>query len=391
MPKPAAPVLDERALNRALLARQHLLERTTAELINAVEQIGGLQAQEPASPYVGLWTRLASLDPADVDAAFRDRRLVKATLMRATLHAVSRRDYRRLQPAIHPMLAGLTRRERGGRPDDLRLEELLDATRAHAATPRVNSELRDHVASLEPDRPPDDVWWWVRRHARLVHAPAGVPWSFGRRPLLVDAEAWLGDPDGDGGFASEGESLVHLVRRHLGAFGPATRADVAAWSGLPVARLRPAIEAIDATGDLRRFTDPRGRELLDLAGTPLPHPDVPAPARLLPMWDSALLAHADRTRIIADADRALVIGVNGDTYPTFLVDGRVGGLWWAVSDAGGRTRIELEPFRALARKDARVLESEAARLAAFLEPIEPNAYARYRGSRDRRRSRRVSH
>jgi uncharacterized protein YcaQ len=376
-------VLTADALNRATLARQHLLARTDRDFVTVVGEVGGLQAQEPASPYLALLARLDGFVAAAMDRAIADRRLVKASLMRATLHVVPAEDYRRLQPAIGPMLAALTRRERGGRPDDLRLDELRRAVLDHAARPRSNTELRDHVAGLEAHAgAPDDVWWWIRRHATLVHVPSDVPWSFGRRPVMMDADAWLDDD----GFAPEAAALEHLVRRYLGAFGPASAADASSWSGLSVARLRPAIAALEAAGELVPFADERGRALLDLADAPRPDPDVPAPARLLPMWDSVLLAHADRTRIVSDEDRGRVVAVNGDTYPTFLVDGRVAGLWWSVAGAGDRARVELEPFRRLAAADRRALEAEGERLAAFVDPIEPGVYRRYRVGRDRRAS-----
>jgi hypothetical protein len=147
---------------------------------------------------------------------------------------------------------------------------------------------------------------------------------------------------------------------------------------LPVGRIRPGIAAVDAAGDLRRFTDERGRELLDLDGAPLPDADAPAPPRLLPMWDSIVLAFADRTRVISDEDRRLVIARNGDTLPIFTVDGIVAGTWWAGAVAGGRTRIVIEPFRPpLGRAEARALEQDAGRLAALVAPLEPAVYARY--------------
>ncbi len=162
------------------------------------------------------------------------------------------------------------------------------------------------------------------------------------------------------------------------AFGPATAADLAAWSGVAVGRVRPGIAAVEAAGDLRRFSDERGRELLDLEGAPLPDADTPAPPRLLPMWDSTVLAFADRTRLISDEDRRIVIARNGDTLPTFTVDGVVAGLWWAEPAGGGRTRIAIEPFRPpLRRADAQALEQEGERLAAIVAPAEPAVYSRY--------------
>ena len=375
------PVLTTAALNRATLARQRLLARDAVDPVAAAGEVAGLQAQEPASPYLGLLARVAGLGAVAVDRAFRERRLVKATLMRATLHTVPAAEYRRLQPAVGPVLAAMSRRDVAGRPDEHHLHRLRRAVLDHAAEPRTNTELRDHVAGLHPTETPEDLWWWIRRHVALVHAPSPAPWSFGRRPALVDADAWLA---GDDGFAPEPAALEHLVRRYLGAFGPASAADAAAWSGLTVGRLRPAIGALDAAGELARFADERGRELLDLTAAPRPDAATPAPARLLPMWDSVLLAHADRTRVVSDADRARVVAVNGDTYPAFLVDGRVAGLWWAAEDGGGRVRVDLEPFRPLAAADRRALEAEAERVAAFVAPVEPRVYARYRASRDRR-------
>jgi hypothetical protein len=370
-------------LNRAALARQRLLERSDEPLIDAVATIAGLQAQEPASPYIGLWSRLAGFDASALDAAFLERRMIKGTFVRATLHAVSRRDYLDVFPAVLPMLRRLTRRERGGGPGEDVLERLAAAALTFADRPRSNVDLRAHVAEFADGLEPDDALWWVRRHVPFVHVPSDVPWSFGRRPSLIAAGSWL---DGDA-FAEEAQALEHLVRRYLGGFGPAAAADIAAWSGLPVARFRPAIAAIDERGELRRFSDDRGRELLDLDGAPLPDGDVPAPVRFLPMWDSLLLAWADRTRVISDAHRRVVVGSNGDTLPTFLVDGRVAGLWWAepAGDQGsGTPRIVLEPFGRLTAADRRALESEGERLAAFVAPHEPGVFGRYRRSRARR-------
>lgn len=377
------PLLTGDQLNRAALARQRLLERSVEPLVTAVEGIAGLQAQEPASPYVGLWSRLAAFDAATLDAAFRERRVVKATYVRATLHAVSRDDYRSIFPAVLPMLRRLTRRERGGGPGEDQLARLAAAALAFADRARSNVDLREHVAEFADGLAPDDALWWVRRHVPFVHVPSDVPWSFGRRPSLISAAAWL---EGEV-FEEEEGALEHLVRRYLGAFGPATAADLAAWSRLPVARFRPAIAAMDGRGELRRFSDERNRELLDLDGAPLPAAETLAPVRFLPMWDSLVLAYADRSRVISDDHRRIVIGSNGDTLPTFLVDGRVAGLWWAEPAEAGDARpprIVLEPFGGLRPADRRALELEGERLAAFIAPREPGVFGRYRRSRARR-------
>jgi hypothetical protein len=381
---PAQPVLSRAELNRATLARQRLLRRERLGPVEAAAAVGGLQAQEPASPYLALWSRLEGFDADAMTAAFEDHSLVKAGLMRATLHAVPADDYLLLRPAVDPVFSVSSRLLRGARPDADRLARLRAEIEDLAATPRPNSELRDRLAELEGVADPEAreaLWWWVRRTTPLLQAPTGGPWSFGRRPSMVAPEAWIGRP-----FGSDADGLVLLLRRYLGALGPATVGDATSWSGVTAARLRPAIETLDRAGELWRGRDERGRTLLDLAGAPRPGADVEAPPRLLPMWDGLVLGHADRTRVIRDEDRARVVAGNGDTYPTFLVDGRVSGLWWTRRGGTG-PEIELEPFRRLRRADRAALEAEGARLAAFLAHREPDAYARYRGIRDRKLAR----
>jgi hypothetical protein len=361
--------------------RQHLIEPSIGGVVPAIESVAGLQAQEPASPYLALWARLVGFAADDLDRAFADRAVVKATLMRVTLHAVSATDYASFLPALRPMHHA--RRRRGtGSIDEAIVRRLGRSALAFASEPRTNPELRGHVDAeatrLGVDL--DEAWWWVRLRHDFIHVPTTRPWTFSRRPTLAAATSWLEDPV----FAEETIAIEHLVRRYLGAFGPATMADAAAWSGLTIARLRPGFVGVEQAGDLWRGRDDRGRELLDLATSPRPGGDVDAPPRLLPMWDSLLLAYADRTRVIDDTARSVVIARNGDTLPTFLVDGRVAGLWWAVAETGGRCRIELEPFGRLAVAARRAIDVEAERLAAFLEPLEPTVYRRYRTSRARR-------
>jgi hypothetical protein len=403
-------VLSQDDLNRATLARQLLLERSPVEVVTAVERIGGLQAQEPASPFIGLWTRLADFRADELRTAFADRRVVKATMMRATLHAVTAADYEAMHPAAAYALEAIRRRDRTHRPDPDHLERLAAIASAFTSEPRTLGELRDHLIAHEgiappstggsdsgsgdsasggrdpgparrpgataptPALSPEEIVWWVRRHLTFIHAPSDAePWSFGRRPRIIEATAWIP------GMAAVDEptSTRAIVRRYLGAFGPASVADIAAWSRVPISRLRPAVTALDDEGALWHAHDARGRPFIDLTDAPRPPGDTPAPPRLLPMWDSILLAHQDRTRIISDADRAVVIARNGDTLPTFLVDGRVAGLWWADAEPGGRTRIAVEPFREIPSTARRALDAEAERLAAFVEPAEPRVYARY--------------
>ena len=354
-----------------MLARQLLLEPADLDVVEAVERIGGLQAQEPASPYVALWARLAAFETASLDAAITDRTIVKATLMRSTLHMMSAADYRAMWAAIVPMLQNQRRQDRLEPPPPVRFAAIRRDLASFASEPRSLAELRDHLGDID-GLPADVVLWWLRRRHPLAHVPSDVPWSFGRRPMLADADAWLGE----GEWLDPLPSIDHVVRRYLGAFGPASVADIARWAGLAVGMVRPGVEAADRAGRLRWFRTEAGRELVDLIDAPLPPEDIPAPPRLLPMWDSTVLAYDDRTRVVSDADRARIIARNGDTLPVILVDGVVAGRWWAVSDAG-RTRIELEPFRRLSRGDRAALDELGDRLARFVEPLEPNVYARY--------------
>jgi hypothetical protein len=365
--------LSRRQLNRATMARQLLLERADIDVVSAVARLGGLQAQEPASPYLALWTRLRRLDAADVSTVIGDRRLIKATLHRSTLHLVAATDYRALLPALTAVTRTKWMNETRGLPVRRTLPELAEEVLTYAQRPRTNVELRDRAATLGEPVPADELWRRIRRYAAFVHVPTDAAWSYGRRPVQVAARAWLEEPRID-----EEGSLEHVVRRHLTAFGPARPADIAQWSGLAVGRLRVGLERI---ADLVRHEDEEGRELFDLPGAPLPDPDTPAPPRLLPMWDETLLAYADRSRVLPEAYHRRVIVTGGDVLPTFTIDGRVAGLWWAETDEGGGSRIVLEPFAPIEERDHEVLRQEAYDLARFIAPREPDVYRRYRFTR----------
>jgi hypothetical protein len=198
----------------------------------------------------------------------------------------------------------------------------------------------------------DDAWWRIRRHALFVNPPAADdPWAFSRRRRFVASSAWLDRPLAD---AEAGRD--HLVRRYLAAFGPATTSDISAWSGLSAPELRPSLERLRP----RRFRDERGRLLFDVPGAPLPDPRTPAPPRLLPMFDNTILAHADRTRVISDEHRRIVIR-GGLVDAAFLVDGFVTGIW-RLSKGG----FELEPFDRLSKRVERDLRREGAGVERFV-------------------------
>jgi Winged helix DNA-binding domain len=339
----SARVLSQGELNRALLARQLLLERSPLSPTHALEQVAGLQAQERMPPFVGLWTRLHDFRAEELKAALQRRRAVKGTLMRGTLHVVSARDYRRFLPALLPTIQGMWSSYLRDRQPVGDVDELTRRALAYAAEPRTTKELRAYLGG-------EDQWWRVRRHGAFVHAPNDERWGFPRNPRLVAAEAWMRRP-----LASADAGRSHLIRRYLAAFGPASLADVSAWSGIPVAQLRPALQALP----LRRFADVHGRDLFDVRNGPLPDPARPTPPRLLPAFDNLILSHRDRTRVIADDHRRIVIR-GGLVDPVFLVDGFVAGRW-QLADG----RIELEPFERLTAATERALRREADRLVAF--------------------------
>jgi Winged helix DNA-binding domain len=343
-----------RALNRATLARQLLLARERASVVEAVERLAGMQAQEPRPPFVGLWTRLEGFERADLLAALRERTLVRATWLRATLHLTSARDYLAFRMALEPMLERAMR----GFGAKVQVEELLPvARRLVEQRPRTFNELRGLLAEAFPRVNERALGYIVRLRLPLVMvATDDERWGF---PSVADftlADAWLG------ARPAKDDSPHELVRRYLAAFGPATAADVQTWSGLQgirgvLAELRKELHAV---------TDEGGRTLLDLPDAPRPDQDAPAPVRFLPAFDNLLLSHADRTRVLADGHRAKVITRNLRVHPTFLVDGFVAGTW-EIERKRATATLRLSPFAALPRRAAKALGAEGERLLRFAE------------------------
>jgi hypothetical protein len=357
--------LTARQLNRATLGRQLLLHRERLGVADAVRRIVAVQAQEPASPYLALWNRLVDFDPADLDAAFADRAVVKASLIRLTLHAVHAEHY----PAFHnAMLSSL----RASRLNDRRFttsglstadaDALLPHLLEFAARPRTKAEIEDLLEAQLGDHNPW-AWWALKTFAPLHHAPTGGPWSFRSSSAFVAAPTRKDRESPD-------ESVQRLVRHYLEAFGPASVADFAQFTMLRRPVVRQALHAL--TDSLVELEGPDGVRLLDVPGGSLPAEDTVAPPRLLPMWDSVLLAYADRNRVIPPEYRRLVIKQNGDVLPTLLVDGYVAGVW--RPSKGG---IEATAFHRLSVDAWAGLEAEARALVAFLADREPTVYRRY--------------
>jgi len=359
----APRVLTTQDLNRALLARQLLLERSRLPLTRVVEQVGGLQTQYAPSAYIGLWSRLSGFALADLTRALERRRVVQATLMRSTIHIVSARDFWPFADGIRRSREDWWKRTHARRLGPVDMGAAAEQVRAALADGvRHRDELVDLCRAFDPD---NDTAVWNGLPLDLVRVPPSGTWERRRADLFAAADAWLGPST-----VAEGAGLDHLLRRYLGGFGPAPLADAASWAGIPVATLRPAAEQLR----LRVFHDEEGRELLDLPRAPLPGGRIPAKPRFLPVWDATLLVHARRTLILPERFRPLVFDVKTPhSLPTFLVDGAVAGKW-RVEMSVRKATLTLDPFEPLTRAAQRELHDEAEGLVRFMEP-DAVAYA----------------
>ncbi|MEV8593060.1 winged helix DNA-binding domain-containing protein [Streptomyces sp. NPDC052012] len=356
-------------LNRATLARQLLLERHPLSVPEAVRRVVALQAQHAPSPYLALWNRVTDLDPTAVDDVFARRTVVKATLLRLTLHAVHHADYQvfreAMQPTLYASRLGYRFAATGLTPEHA--EKLVPPLLDFAARPRTAAELRAWLAEQVGAECAEGAWWGLRAYAPLWHLPTGGPWSFGQRASF--AAARTGPVPTGKEYAPH--ALRTLVLRYLEGFGPASVADVAQFAMVQRTPVRKALLALD--GAVERLDGPDGTTLYDVPGAPRPPADTPAPPRLMAMWDSTLLAYADRSRVIPSGLRRLVIRSNGDVLPTLLVDGRVAGVW--RPETGG---IEVTAFHDLPPATWDAVAEEAHTLGAFLADRDPAVYARYR-------------
>jgi hypothetical protein len=352
----AGDVLSTRALNRALLARQLLLEREPLGTAEALEQLVGLQAQAPNAPYVALWSRLAPFDPAELAGLLERHEAVRTHVMRTTVHLVTARDCRTLRPLMRTVV------ERGFRSSpwakNLAGADLEAITAAGRELLRESTlsrpELAAQLGERFPGPDPLSLAYAVTYLVPAVQPPPRGIWGKRGGAAWTETERWIGaelDPE---------PSVDAVLLRYLAAFGPASVADARTWSGLPglrevVERLRP---------QLRSFRDEGGRELFDLPDAPRPDPDTPAPPRFLPEYDNVLLSHADRSRIIGPGRLVPLPPGNGGSAGTVLVDGAFRAVW-RIERANGRATLVVTPHARLARAETGAVTAEAERLLAF--------------------------
>jgi hypothetical protein len=337
-------IITLRELNRAVLARQLLLERKRISPIALVERLVGMQAQWPPAPYVGMWSRAAGFKRQALERELAKGSIVKASAIRQTLHLVTLGDYALIRAAMS---------ERNYFWETPIAKQLAPDVRKLAADGPVASA--DAIAYLEQNHRLTGVsarraWQAARMRAHLVHHHETALWDArpeGRFVPLDEPEALV-----------PVEARAEVIRRYLAAFGPSSLRDMDQWSMMRTPQLKASLALLEP---LRRFRDEQGRELYDVPRGALPDPDTPAPVRFLPKWDNVLLAWADRTRVLPEAYRKRVIRMNGDVAQTFLVDGFVAGTWSAEDG-----RVLTTPFAKLSRPAQRELKEEAERLEAFL-------------------------
>jgi len=344
-------VLSQRALNRALLDRQHLLRRRKASAAAEIERLVAMQAQVPNAPYVGLWTRLEGFQPNELADLISKRRAVRLALMRNTIHLATARDCLAQRALYQPIFErGFKTTHFGRNLVGVDMSALIaQASALMEEKPRTFSELGKLLQQRWPDRDPTSLAYAIRYLVPIIQVPPRGIWGKSAQPTWTSTELWLGRP------LAPRPSIDKLVMRYLAAFGPAAVADVSTWSGLPA--LRTAVERLRPK--LRTFRDASGRELFDIPGGPLPDPDTPAPPRFLPEYDNLLLGHDDRTRVIDHAYRYVIFA------GTLLVDGFVHATWTIKRERDAAT-LTIEPLRRLTKPDRLAVSEEGERLLNFV-------------------------
>jgi hypothetical protein len=344
-------VLGARALNRALLARQMLLEPATVSVDAAIEHLAGMQAQIPTDPYFGLWSRLKDFDPEELSRLIGERKAVRIAAMRSTLHLLSADDALAFRAWVQPVLTRtLASTSFGKDTRNIDMKALVAVGRAAVEEkPMALAELRPILASAFPS-------YAFHYTAPLVQVPPRGLWRKAGKPRLTTLESWLGSP-------LTSPMPEEIVRRFLAAFGPASIMDAQAWSGLT--KLGAVFETL--RNELVVVHDENGRELFDLPDAPRPDPDRPAPPRFLPVYDNLVLAFADRSRVLREGPKTLQ--PENVNMRLFLLDGFGAGFWKIIEDKD-RARLVIEPFRTLSKKDKTALADEGQRLLAFASNVK---------------------
>ncbi|GAA2326860.1 winged helix DNA-binding domain-containing protein [Dactylosporangium salmoneum] len=332
-------------LNRSLLARQMLLERVSLDVPEVLQRMGGLQAQYAPSMYIGLWTRIAGFDRDELTRLLERREVIQATLLRATIHLVSRSDYWPFEVGVRSARRDVYLRAVRDRHDPEAMDDAVQRLRTLLSERPVRRTEIDKLFGPQ-------VRHGIGMHLDLVRVPPSGTWARRRADLFGAAEDWVGPSD-----VTEEDARDLLIRRYLGAFGPAHRTEIADWAGLPVSEVTKVL----ARHELCTYRDERGRELVDVPDGPLPDPDTPAPVRFLPTYDATLLAHARRTLILPEEHRSKVFHVRmPQSIGTFLVDGQVAGTWSLKA-----SRVEWTEFAPLPPRVRQQVAAEADRLTAF--------------------------
>ena len=350
-------VLGQRALNRALLARQMLLRRERRPVAETIEHLVGMQAQSPSNPYLALWSRLEGFEAEDLSSMIAERTAVRATLMRATIHLTTARDYLALRPVMRPVPAQTFTSSAFARNIagvDIEAVVALGVQFLNDQ-PRTLGELAPLLAARWPGFDQGSLAQAVGFLADLVHVPPRGLWNTSGRARLSPAEMWLGHPIGADLAPDD------VVIRYLAAFGPATTGDIRTWSRLTglrevVERLRPRLIS---------FRDERGRELFDLPDAPRPDPETPAPPRFLPEYDNILLSHDDRARITGTVSGVQIPAGTGSEYGAVLRDGFLAGMW-RITRQQESASLAIEPAGAWSPADRAAVADEGTRLLAFV-------------------------
>jgi hypothetical protein len=353
----SAEPISQRALNRALLARQLLLQRSPTHAVDAIEHLVGMQAQVPLQPYFGLWSRLDGFVPSALAELITQRLVVRVALLRNTVHLVTAGDCLTLRPLIQPVMDRDLRGNTTYTPKiaGLDLIELAAVGRtAVEEEPRTGKQLGLLLIERWPDRDPTALAWAVRDLLPLVQVPPRGVWGSGGLPTLTTAERWLGRP-----LAGD-PSIDRMVLRYLAAFGPASVMDAQTWCGLT--RLREVFERLRP--QLRTFRGETGRELFDLPDAPRPYEETPAAPRFLPEYDNLLLSHADRSRVVSDDYRKRFASPNGVGPGSVLVDGMVRAMW-TLNRKDGTAALQIRLLEQLPAQARAAVGDEGARLLSF--------------------------